>query len=150
MNLYKYASCLAVLASLVISQNPSTFWSDYPPCEEQCHESVWSSQQCSLANACGCGLDENCLCLADQCLCQTSSWLIAVAQCIGQNCGATAVTDAASIAASACAGNDFALAVPSSSLVSIGLAALPGTSQASTSPIQPTSCEPRTVLVHIS
>ncbi|KAF4629521.1 hypothetical protein G7Y89_g8624 [Cudoniella acicularis] len=69
------------------------------------------------------------------CLCETSSWLIAVAQCIGEQCGSAAVTDAAGIASIACVGNGYPLVVPSASLVSIGLAALPQTNtlQAATS-----------------
>lgn len=103
------------------SQNPQTFWSDYPACEEQCHESVWAAQQCSLGNNCGCN---SCLCLADSCLCETSSWLIAVAQCIGTSCGAKDVTTAVSIVNSACSGNGFHLAVASTALISYGMAAI--------------------------
>ena len=104
--------------------NPQNFWNDYPSCEEQCHESVWAAQQCSLANNCDCA---GCLCLADNCLCETSSWLIAVAQCIGRTCGAADVTEAASIVASACSGKGFGLAVPSTELVNVGLAAISAT-----------------------
>jgi hypothetical protein len=106
--------------------NPQTFWSDYPTCEEQCHESVWASQQCTLSNDCMCsaGSSSNCLCLADSCLCTTSSWLIAVAQCVGKTCGADDVTTAASIVASACNGNGYGLAVASTALVSYGMAAI--------------------------
>jgi hypothetical protein len=114
-----------VLPSVVATGNPATFWSDYPTCEDDCHQSVWSSQSCSLANSCSCS---GCLCLADSCLCETSSWLTAVAQCIGEQCGSSGVIDAASIASSACAGAGYPLVVPSASLVSIGLAALPATS----------------------
>ncbi|KAE9372646.1 hypothetical protein N431DRAFT_244503 [Stipitochalara longipes BDJ] len=118
---------LLILSSFLFSPvlaagNPATFWSDYPTCEDNCHQSVWAASSCSLANTCACS---GCLCLADSCLCETSSWLTAVAQCIGAQCGSSGVVNAASIAASACAGNGYPLAVPSASLVSIGLAALP-------------------------
>jgi hypothetical protein len=49
---------------------------------------------------------------------------MAVAQCIGQECGAAAVTQAAAIAASGCAAHDVGLAIPTSGLISIGLAAI--------------------------
>jgi hypothetical protein len=106
--------------------DPQLFWADYPACEEQCHESVWADQQCSLSNSCDCtaGSSSGCLCLADSCLCETTSWLIAVAQCIGQSCGAADVTTAASIVSSACTGNGFKLAVASTALVSYGMAAI--------------------------
>jgi hypothetical protein len=112
----------SIFPSVIAGGNPATFWSDYPTCEDACHQSVWASQSCSLANSCSCS---GCLCLADSCLCETSSWLTAVAQCIGEQCGSSGVFDAAGIASSACAGNGYLLAVPSASLVSIGLAALP-------------------------
>lgn len=131
----RVTAVFSVLLPLVLSQNPQTFWSDYPSCEEQCHISVYTSQQCSLKNTCGCGSASNCLCLADSCLCTTSSWLISVAQCIGQNCGAAAVTDAASIVSSACAGNGFNLAVPSTELVSAGIAAITTSSATPTSAV---------------
>jgi len=114
--------------------DPQTFWSDYPTCEEQCHESVWASQQCTLSNACPCfssSSSNSCLCLADSCLCTTSSWLIAVAQCIGRTCGAEDVTTAASIAASACDGNGYGLAIASTALVSYGIAAIATTTPTS-------------------
>lgn len=114
--------------------DPQIFWNDYPPCEEQCHESVWAAQKCSLPNTCGCTTSSgsgSCLCLADSCLCETSSWLIAVAQCIGKTCGAGDATTAASIAASACSGNGFRLAVASTALVSYGMAAIPTTTSIS-------------------
>lgn len=118
----------------VRSNDPSTFWSDYPTCEEQCHESVWASQQCSLENSCECdsGQMSACLCLADRCLCVTGSWLIAVAQCIGHQCGSAAVTDAATIVQHACIANGFSLAVSTSELVSVGLAAIPTTTTTTT------------------
>ncbi|PMD15460.1 hypothetical protein NA56DRAFT_650163 [Hyaloscypha hepaticicola] len=112
----------SLISSVLSAGNPATFWSDYPTCEDACHQSVWSSQSCTLSNSCSCA---GCLCLADSCLCETSSWLTAVAQCIGEQCGASAVSDAAGIAASACVKNGYPLVVPSASLVSIGLAAVP-------------------------
>ena len=112
-----------VYLSIVLAAGPSTFWSDYPLCEELCHERVWSSQNCSLQNSCsGCS---GCLCLADSCLCATSSWLTAVAQCIGQQCGAQAAVEAAGIAASGCGSNGLNLAIPQQQLASIGEAAAP-------------------------
>jgi hypothetical protein len=129
------------LATFLASSNPThsqgnvqTFWADYPPCEEACHESVYISQQCTLENDCSCS---GCLCLADSCLCETGSWLIAVAQCIGQSCGASDVTTAASIVQSACNGNGFALAVGSTALVSYGLAAIPKATEAATTEAAP-------------
>jgi hypothetical protein len=110
-----------LLSSVIAAGNPATFWSDYPTCEDNCHQSVWASQSCSLANFCSCS---GCLCLLDSCLCETSSWLTAVAQCIGEQCGSSGVIDAAGIASSACAGGGYPLVLPSASLVSIGLAAL--------------------------
>lgn len=115
----------SLLSPVLAAGNPATFWSDYPPCEDACHQSVWSSQSCSLANSCSCA---GCLCLADSCLCETSSWLTAVAQCIGEQCGSAGVVDAAGIAEIACVNNGYPLVVPSASLVSIGLAAVPATS----------------------
>lgn len=126
---------LPVWFGIVRSQNPDTFWSDYPACEEKCHQSVWADQQCSLQNSCGCtsGQTSGCLCLADKCLCVTNSWLITVSQCIGQQCGSAAVTNAASIVQNACSGKGYNLAVPSSELVSAGLAAITTTVAPSTS-----------------
>jgi hypothetical protein len=129
------ASSFLVVVSLLSATvrgagNPATFWSDYPACEDNCHQSVWASQSCSLSNSCSC---TGCLCLADSCLCETPSWLIAVAQCIGEQCGISGVNDAANIVQSACAGNGFALAVPSAELVSVGIAALPTTVNAPSS-----------------
>ena len=112
---------LAVTAS---AQSVSTFWNDYPDCEKQCHQTVYGNQSCTLQNNCACA---GCLCLADSCLCETSSWLIAVTQCIGQQCGASAVSDAAGIASSACAGNGYPLVVSEQSLIADGLAAIPST-----------------------
>ncbi len=130
MALYTYSVALAfsllLLHPTVWCQSPSTFWNDYPACQEQCHQNVWANQQCSLTSICGCasGTESGCLCLADSCLCATSSWLTAVAQCIGQECDAAAVTQAASIAASGCAAHTVSLAIPTSELISIGLAAM--------------------------
>lgn len=119
----------SLLSPVLSAGNPATFWSDYPTCEDTCHQSVWGAQSCTLSNSCSCA---GCLCLADSCLCETSSWLTAVAQCIGQQCGSSAVVNAASIAASACVKNGYPLVVPSASLVSIGLAAVTAaTTQAS-------------------
>ena len=135
MKFHKHPFLLALSTSLFSLQpiraqaNVQTFWQDYPSCEEACHESVFTSQQCSLENSCGCS---GCLCLADSCLCETSSWLIAVAQCIGQSCGASDVTTAASIVQSACNGNGFALAIGSAALVSYGIAAIPKSTDAAT------------------
>ncbi|KUJ23481.1 uncharacterized protein LY89DRAFT_728226 [Mollisia scopiformis] len=121
----------SLLLSLVAAGgNPATFWSDYPACEDNCHQSVWASQSCTLSNSCSCS---GCLCLADSCLCETASWLTAVAQCIGAQCGSSGVINAAGIASSACEGAGFLLVLPSASLVSIGMAALPAaTTQGST------------------
>jgi hypothetical protein len=127
-----------VLSSVIAAGDPATFWSDYPTCEDDCHQSVWASQSCSLANSCSCS---GCLCLLDSCLCETSSWLTAVAQCIGEQCGSSGVIDAASIASSACAGAGYPLVVPSASLVSIGLAAIPAATTQETTAKSPTSSE---------
>ena len=109
--------------------NPSTFWDDYPACEKQCHQDIYSNQSCTLQNSCACS--GGCLCLNDDCLCETASWLVAVSQCIGKECGPAAVTEAASIASSACGNNDLTLAVNPQSLIQDGLAAVPTTSGAS-------------------
>jgi hypothetical protein len=119
--LFVLPQLISIFRSVKAQGNVQTFWNDYPPCEEACHESVFNSQQCTLENDCDCS---GCLCLADSCLCETSSWLIAVAQCIGQSCGTADVTTAASIAQSACNGNGFALAVGSAALVSYSMAAI--------------------------
>ena len=115
------------------SQSTETFWNDYPPCERQCHQSVYGNQSCTLQNNCACS---GCLCLADSCLCETDSWLIAVSHCIGQECGAAAVTEAASIASSGCDSHSLTLAVSPQSLIQAGLSAVststsPGTSTSS-------------------
>ena len=106
--------------------NPSTFWNDYPACERQCHEDVYNNQSCTLQNSCGCS--GGCLCLDDDCLCATPSWLIAVSQCVGEECGPAAVTEAASIASSGCGSYGLALAVDPQSLIQEGLAVVPTTS----------------------
>ncbi len=113
------------LAITVQSQSVETFWNDYPDCERQCHQSVYISQSCTLQNSCSCS---GCLCLADSCLCETSSWLIAVSQCVGQQCGALAVSEAAGIANKACNGNGYPLAVNEQDLIAAGLAAVLPTS----------------------
>jgi hypothetical protein len=110
------------LVGAVGAQSVATFFADYPPCVNQCCQTVYNSRWCSLANSCLCS---GCLCLSDSCLCQTSSWLIAVAQCIGEQCGANAVTEGAGIANSACAANGYQLAVSEQSLIAVGLAAVP-------------------------
>jgi hypothetical protein len=132
MKSHKYPLLLAFISLSFIpiivkaQENVQTFWSDYPPCEEACHESVFTSQQCTLENSCGLvGCSGGCLCLDDRCFCRTSSWLIAVAQCIGKSCGASDVTMAASILQSACDGNGLALAVGTATLISYGMAAIP-------------------------
>ena len=124
----KITKILLVTLSLVIAaeaQSVSTFWNDYPDCERQCHQTVYENQSCTLQNNCECS---GCLCLADSCLCETSSWLIAVSQCIGQQCGSSAVSDAATIASNSCAGNGYPLAVSEQSLIAAGLAVIPSTS----------------------
>ena len=108
------------------NSDPSTFWNDYPACERQCHQDVYSNQSCTLQNSCDCS--GGCLCLDDDCLCATLSWLIAVSQCVGKECGPAAVTEAASIASSGCGSYGLTLAVSSQSLIQGGLAALPTTS----------------------
>ena len=125
----------SIICTATSTGDPAIFWGDYPPCEDNCHQSVWASQSCSLSNSCSCS---GCLCLVDSCLCETSSWLIAVAQCIGEQCGSSAVTNAAYIAQSACADSGDGLAVPSAELVSIGLAAIPTTNmvQTTNSPVE--------------
>jgi len=97
--------------------------------DRQCHQTVYGNQSCTLQNNCACA---GCLCLADSCLCETSSWLIAVTQCIGEQCGASAVSDAAGIASSACAGNGYPLVVSEQSIIAEGLAAIPSTTAATT------------------
>jgi hypothetical protein len=83
------------------------------------------------------GCSGGCLCLDDRCFCQTSSWLIAVAQCIGKSCGASDVTTAAFILQSACDGNGLALAVGTATLISYGMAAIP--TEAATISASPTA-----------
>jgi hypothetical protein len=119
------------LFQLVASQTPLTYWSDlgYPPCTQSCLENIYETQACTLANACFCtsspSSSTSCLCLTDACLCETSSWLIAIAQCIGKTCGADNVTIAASLGDSGCSANGYQLVVASTALVSYGLAAIP-------------------------
>jgi hypothetical protein len=115
---------LLPLVPLVASQSPSTFWSSagYPPCSQTCLQQVYTNQACTLSNSCFSSCYTPCLCLVDACLCETSSWLIAVAQCIGKVCGANNVTVAASIADSGCSDQGYKLAVASSALVSYGMA----------------------------
>lgn len=122
------------LAIAVRTQSISTFWNDYPDCERQCHQTVYGNQSCILQNDCECS---GCLCLADSCLCETSSWLITVSQCIGQQCGSSAVSDAATIASNSCAGNGYPLAVSEQSLIAAGIAALPSTSVSNTASTSP-------------
>jgi hypothetical protein len=117
------------LFQLVASQ-PLTYWADsgYPPCSQECLENVYETQACSLANACFCtsstSSSTSCLCLTDACLCETSSWLIAIAQCIGRTCGEDNTTIAVSVGDSACSANGYQLAVASTALLSYGLAAI--------------------------
>ena len=109
------------------NSNPSTFWNNYPACERQCHQDVYSNQSCSLQNSCDCS--GGCLCLDDDCLCATPSWLIAVSQCVGEECGSAAVTEAASIVSSGCGSYGLTLAVNPHSLIREGLAVVPTTSR---------------------
>ena len=96
-------------------------WSNFPPCAAQCHVDVWTAQQCTLPNACGCGA---CMCFANSCLCATSSWAEAVIQCVGSQCGAAAVTTAVDIAYSGCLSDGYGFPVPTAQLVGIGLAVI--------------------------
>jgi hypothetical protein len=115
---------------LVASQG-LTYWADlgYPPCTQGCLENIYETQACSLANACFCtsstSSSTSCLCLTSGCLCETSSWLIAIVQCIGKTCGADNVTIAVSVADSGCSGSGYPLAIASPALVSYGMAAVP-------------------------
>ena len=104
-----------------IKGNPSTFWNDYPACERQCHQDIYGNESCTLQNDCAC--TGGCLCLNDDCLCTTSSWLTAVSQCVEEQCGSSAVTEAASIASSGCGSHGFTLAVSPQSLIQEGPAA---------------------------
>jgi hypothetical protein len=61
--------------------------------------------------------------LIDSCICLTPSWLTAVAQCVGHQCGAEAAIDSASLAAIGCGSNGLSLAIPELELASIGEAA---------------------------
>ena len=108
-------------------------WSNFPPCAAQCHVDVWTAQQCTLPNACGCG---TCMCFANSCLCSTSSWAEAVIQCVGSQCGAAAVTTAAGIAYSGCLSAGYGFPVPTAELVSIGLAAISSSSSIAVSSSQ--------------
>ena len=116
-------------------------WQDYTnDCEASCLTDIFNTQQCSLANACN---SNNCLTLDDSCLCGTSSWLIAVSQCIGKNCGAGAVHDAAAIASNECSGSGIAMSLSEDKIIQIGLAAAPSTSQATG--VQPTTSRTTTL-----
>jgi hypothetical protein len=86
---------------------------------------VWTAQQCTLPSACGCGM---CMCFANSCLCATCSWVEAVIQCVGWQCGAAAVTTAVGIAYSGCLSDGYGFPVPTAQLVSIGLAAISSSS----------------------
>lgn len=108
------------------SPSLETFWNDYPLCERKCHQDVFSSQSCTLQNSCGCS--QGCLCLIDTCLCATPSWLIAVSQCVGRECGRAAVSEAAGIASSGCNDHGLTLAILPQSLIQAGLAAVSSTS----------------------
>lgn len=119
------------------------YWQDYTnDCEASCLTSIFNTQQCTLANACN---SNNCLTLDDSCLCGTSSWLIAVSQCIGKSCGASAVHDAAAIASNECSSSGTAMSLSEDKIIQIGLAAAPSTSQATptasrtTTPSKPTN-----------
>ena len=129
----KKTTCLALLGCTLVSRvcsqgNPATFWNDYPACEKSCHQTVYGTQSCTLQNTCGC--NGSCLCIIDSCLCATASWLTAVAQCIGQQCGSAAVYDAASISNSGCNSNDVPMALSTSAFIQAGLAAIPTTTTA--------------------
>ena len=100
--------------------NPSTFWSDYPSCENTAHQSVWAAQSCSLQNACSCN---GCLCLEDSCLCNTVSWLTAVAKEIGKQCGSSAVSDAYGISSGACSGAGYPMVLNETAWMAAGDAA---------------------------
>lgn len=127
-------TCIALLcvtitvAPLTLAQSVSQlqdFWADYPSCEAQCHISVWQSQQCSLANSCS---TDNCLVLEDSCLCVTNSWLTAVSQCIGADCGADAVTQAAGIAQNGCSSYGIAMSMSEQAVIDDGLAVISSSS----------------------
>ena len=130
----KKTTCLALLACTLVSSvycqqygNPDTFWNDYPACEETCHQTVYSNQACQLQNNCACN---GCLCIIDSCLCATVSWLTAVAQCIGQQCGSAAVYDASSICNAGCDSHNVGMALSTSAFIQAGLAAVPTTATA--------------------
>ena len=117
------------------------YWQDYTnDCEASCLTNIFNTQQCTLANACN---SNNCLTLDDSCLCGTSSWLIAVSQCIGKNCGAGAVHDAAAIASSECNNSGTAMSLSEDKIIQIGLAAAPSKSQ--TTSVQPTASQTTTL-----
>jgi hypothetical protein len=126
-------SCLIALVTAQV--NP--FWglSGYPSCTQTCLQNIYTTQQCSLSNNCRSSCFTPCICLVHGCLCETPSWLIAVAQCIGKTCSTDNVTIAASIAESVCTGQGYKLAVASSAFVSYGIAAAP----TSASSLNPTS-----------
>ena len=120
---------ISIVLSGALSQSPATFWNDYPACERQCHQTVYGNLSCTLQNTCGC--NNGCLCLQDSCLCVTSSWLTAVAQCIGQQCGADAVKEAAGICNSGCNSYGIAMNPDESTFISEGLAAVPSATASS-------------------
>ena len=111
-------------------------WANFPPCAAQCHVDVWTDQQCTLPNACGCGV---CMCFANSCLCSTSSWAEAVIECVGSQCGAAAVTTAVGIAYSGCLSGGYGFPVPTTQLLSIGLAAISSSSNGVVSSPQTTT-----------
>jgi hypothetical protein len=121
------------LAQFTIVDN--FYWQNYTnDCEASCLTNIFNTQQCTLANACN---SNNCLTLDDSCLCGTSSWLTAVSQCIGKNCGASAVYDAAAITSDGCSSSGTAMSLSEDKVIKIGLAAAPSTSHATG--VQPTA-----------
>lgn len=70
------------------------------------------------------------MCYTPSCICSTSSWAKAVAQCIGSQCGAASVTDFVDTAYPTCESLGYGPSVPSAELISIGLAAVSSSSSA--------------------
>jgi hypothetical protein len=69
----------------------------------------------------------------------TSAWAKAVAQCIGSQCGASAVTNFVDTGSSTCEGFGYDPSVPSAEPISIGLAAISSSNIAAVSAPQETT-----------
>ncbi|MCJ1358442.1 MAG: hypothetical protein MMC33_008442 [Icmadophila ericetorum] len=114
---------LSALYGRVLSSSTLTFWGDYPPCAENCHEQLFASSGCPLE---------------DSCLCENPTWLQNNAACIAINCPDGQLIESANICDNACIGAGFPMAITLDEFISYGeLAAESASASASASTTSP-------------